>query len=375
MGCHLCFEKSNSFSEEPNPNPLDKLLLVDKMENSNIAVINKSASKASELGIFLRAQNRTYRGMSKNDESKWQGEYDFICLGDPQIGMGDQKMEEEFCRRAVEFINGRKPRVRFVVVCGDHTHNLEDIWSKGDKDAGRKKRIQELRAYKSIFSKLDEDIPLVCVCGNHDVGNKPTDETIKLYKDEFGDDFMSFWCGGVKFVVLNSQIIQGLDNENKLSRAHEQWLEKELVGNLEDEPAHLICICHIPPFCWDIEEKDTNFNWPSDKRKIWLDKMVDANVKKVYCAHYHRRSGGKYRGLEVVVSAALGTHIRTKPVPKELLGSRLDGINFKLSYDGFGGTETNEETSGLQVVTVTRDGLTENWLTIAEITKEISRIG
>jgi len=356
MGCTLLTETS---TRDKDSTLADK---PDFLSNIPRAEINKR--------MFLRAQNRTFKGMSEED--KWQDNYDFICLGDPQIGMGEQKVEEEFCKLAVAFINGRKPRVKFVVVCGDHTHNLEDMWSKNDKEAGRRKRKQELRAYKLIWSQLDKDIPLVCVCGNHDVGNKPTDETIKLYNDEFGDDFFSFWYGGVKFVVLNSQIIQGLENTNKLSKDHDDWLRKELVGVRRDKPVHTVCMCHIPPFCWDIDEKDTNFNWPSDKRKKWLDIMVNAGVKKVYCAHYHRRAGGKYRGLEVVVSGALGTHIRTKPVPDEIRGSRLKEINFKLSFQGFEGTETNAETSGLHVVTVTRDSLTEKWLSIAEITKKNS---
>ena len=32
------------------------------------------------------------------------------------------------------------------------------------------------------YSRLDKSIPLVCVCGNHDVGNRPTVETIEGYR-------------------------------------------------------------------------------------------------------------------------------------------------------------------------------------------------
>jgi len=272
----------------------------------------------------------------------------------------------------MEFINKRKDRIKFVVVCGDHTHNLENMWSKGDLEGGRKKRIQELAAFKSIYSKLDETIPLVCVCGNHDVGNKPTEKTTQLYKEEFGDDYLSFWCGGVKFTVLNSQIVQGLSPSDELSIAHEKWADEEFEMKHENEPVHSVVMCHIPPFCWDPEEKNTNFNWPKEKREMWLEKMVKANVKKVYCAHYHRRAGGKYKELEVVVSGALGTHILTKEVPRSLQKSRIEAINFKLSYEGFGGVEASEETSGLQVVTVSKEGLSEEWLNIKQIKKEIN---
>jgi len=194
-----------------------------------------------------------------------------------------------------------------------------------------------------------------------------------MFKEEFGDDYFSFWCGGVKFIVLNSQIVQGLPLSNELSIAHEKWADTEFEMRNENEPVHTVVMCHIPPFCWDVEEKHTNFNWPKEKRKKWLDKLEKGKVKKVYCSHYHRRAGGKYKDLEVVVSGALGTHISTKRVPLELEGSRLDEINFKLSYQGFGGVETNEETSGLQVVTVSEEGLTEEWLNINRIMKEIKK--
>jgi len=328
-------------------------------------------TKSKEINMFLRAQKRAFYGMTEAEESDWKGNYEFICMGDAQIGMGDQKKEEEFSKLAVEFINKRKDSIKFVIVCGDHTHNLEDMWSKGDLEGGRKKRIQELAAFKGIYSKLDETIPLVCVCGNHDVGNKPTEKTTQLYKEEFGDDYLSFWSGGVKFMVLNSQIVQGLSPSDELSIAHEKWADKEFERKHENEPVHSVVMCHIPPFCWDPEEKNTNFNWPKQKREMWLEKMVKANVKKVYCAHYHRRAGGRYKELEVVVSGALGTNILTKEVPTNLQNSRLDEINFKISYEGFGGVEANEEISGLQVITVRKEGLSEEWLNIKQMKKEI----
>lgn len=204
--------------------------------------------------------------MTKKEESTWNGAFDFICMGDPQIGMGDQKKEEEFSRWAVEFINSRK--VKFVIICGDHTHNLEGFWNKASKKEGRQKRLDQLYAYKTIYSKLDKHIPLVCVCGNHDVGNQPTKETIGLYRDEFGDDYFSFWAGGVKFICLNSQLIQGPDKSQDLAKAHEDWFDMELKRDRRrPRPVHLVVCAHIPPFCFDVEEDETNFNWPKTARR------------------------------------------------------------------------------------------------------------
>ena len=39
-----------------------------------------------------------------------------------------------------------------------------------------------------------------------DVGNRPTRATIETYKSRFGDDHLCFWVGGVRFLVLNTQL-------------------------------------------------------------------------------------------------------------------------------------------------------------------------
>jgi len=59
--------------------------------------------------------------------------------------------------------------------------------------------------FQQVFEDLHPAIPLVCVCGNHDIGDSPTVATVAQYRNEFGDDFFSFWVGGCKFLVINSQ--------------------------------------------------------------------------------------------------------------------------------------------------------------------------
>jgi len=49
-------------------------------------------------------------------------------------------------------------------------------------------------------------IPLLCVCGNHDVGNRPTAASIEKFKQDFGDDYFGFWIDKMKGVVLNSNL-------------------------------------------------------------------------------------------------------------------------------------------------------------------------
>ena len=70
------------------------------------------------------------------------------------------------------------------------------------------------------MSAIDPDIPLLCVCGNHDVGNAPNKVTIDRYTSDFGDDYFGFWVGGIKGLVLNSNL---MFNPSKVS--HElSWM-------------------------------------------------------------------------------------------------------------------------------------------------------
>ena len=100
---------------------------------------------------------------------------------------------------AVEHINALSPRPKFVVVCGDLINSYP-----ADPDG----QVAETDAFKETMSVIHKDIALVCVCGNHDVGNRPSNASVQLYRDRFGDDYASFWCGGCKIFLLNSSLLQ-----------------------------------------------------------------------------------------------------------------------------------------------------------------------
>ena len=54
------------------------------------------------------------------------------------------------------------PTPAFFIVCGDLVDAMPDQWPQI--------RESQEKDFFRVFSKLSPDIPLVCVCGNHDVG-------------------------------------------------------------------------------------------------------------------------------------------------------------------------------------------------------------
>jgi len=67
------------------------------------------------------------------------------------------------------------------------------------------------------------------------------------------------------------------------------------------------------------------------------------------------------------VTGPLKTHIYAKSILNDIEESRREDINFRLSFDVFGGRNKSEQTSGLGVVTVSRNDITEQWLSLNDI--------
>jgi len=320
-----------------------------------------------ELWMFDRVQQRKFRSRIEKRELTWQGDYEFISIGNPP-GLSVRHIDKELIRQMVTVINRRRPK--FVVVCAQLIQNVESNWSISDLEDGNRKKTKEWGAFHEIYSKIVRCIPLVFVRGNYNVDSNLSKARIK-YNNEFQDNYFTFWAGGVRYIVLNSQIMQRLETSDELSFAHEKWFNAELTRQHKRNPVHLVVFCRIPPFCYDIDEMNTNFNWPRRKRVIWLDKMVAANVKKIYCAQFERSFRRVYKGLEIVASASIGTKIFTKPIPNKCKLSRLKEGNSRLNFDT-AAINSSEEMCGLQIVKVSRNVLTERWLSVTKIKKSIN---
>src|SRR5207237_1144549 len=107
----------------------------------------------------------------------------------------DLRWEKETAlfEHAVEHINRLRPK--FAIVCGDLVNQV----------TGPMHRAQ-VEEFQRIARKVDPSVPLVCVCGNHDVGNRPTARTLETYRKGFGEDRFTFWAGGTGSIVLNSSL-------------------------------------------------------------------------------------------------------------------------------------------------------------------------
>jgi len=230
------------------------------------------------------------------------------------------QQEIDNCRKSVEILNKLNPR--FVVVCGDLTHTFPACLTPNADNLQEQQKMYEaqVRDFKSIMSQINPAIELVCVCGNHDVGNSPTMESIKGYRERFGDDYFAFWIHGVRCIVLNASLYSdpslALDYHNE----QEKWLANELgqFSQTERKPNHVFVFQHQPWFLTHHDEKDQYFNINIKTRLRVLEQFRQAGVRAVFAGHLHENSYGRFGDMEMITTSAVG-----RPLGTDASGFRL----------------------------------------------------
>lgn len=204
------------------------------------------------------------------------------------------------------------------------------------------------------MAEVDESIPLLCLCGNHDVGNRPNSAAIDLFRARFGPDYFVFWVGGVRGIVINSQLYKDSSLCPDLAAAQDAWLTEELAK----PPTFTIVFSHIPPFIETAGEPSGYFNLDPEIRASLLARMHKGGVRAWFCGHYHRNMLCADGDLEVIISSAVGTTLRPK-------GTDVLGL------DGFCDPDCGPHTSGLRIVKVHENAVHHQWFTMGAVPEAV----
>ena len=259
---------------------------------------------------FTRAQKREFQGLDYAHEGKWSKPFFFLQLADTQYGFFTQnegfEQEVTLVNRAIQHVNRLKPR--FVIVCGDLTHAIPS----------HPRYTAQVQQFKTDFSQVSKEIPLVCVCGNHDIGNSPDPVLISSYRKHFGDDYFGFWVGGVRCLVLNSSVIKDSTSAPSVLAQQEKWFNTMLRNAQQAQAQHILVFQHHPWFLKTENEPEEYFNLPVARRQAALTAMKQYNVRAIFAGHYHRNTYGKAGNVEMITSGPVG-----RPLGKDPSGFRV----------------------------------------------------
>ncbi len=230
----------------------------------------------------------------------------FIQMTDPQFGMYEKNLgfahETDNFEFAIATANRLKPA--FVVVTGDLVNQ-----------PGNAAQIAE---YKRIAAKLDPQVRLFNVAGNHDVGNEPTKASLAAWREAFGPDYYSFRTGEITGIVLDSSLEKATQNVPEEAAKMETWLRSEFEKTRREGAKNVVVFQHISFFLKDPDEPDQYFNIPRETRQRYLKLLHEYGVKYVFAGHYHQNADGRDGDLEMVTTGPVGM-----PLGKAKSGMRI----------------------------------------------------
>lgn len=204
--------------------------------------------------------------------------FTFVQLCDPQLGFGGYERDVESLRQAVRQINALKPDL--VVVCGDLVNTPSD---------------EAFADFKTITGGLE--MPCFCAPGNHDVGNTPTAESLKRFRECIGEDFLSVDHHGYTFVVVNASLWKSpLEKETALQDA---WFT-DTLREARGKGFPVFVVSHYPLFESDPEEEESYYNLPRAKRKALLALCAEGGVVAILAGHTHKQIINDFEGIQLV---------------------------------------------------------------------------
>ena len=200
---------------------------------------------------------------------------------------------------AIAAANALRPQ--FVVMGGDM---IDDPGSE-----------EQLDALLRITATLDPDIPMRWVPGNHDIGADtvvPTRHSIDKYREAFGPDYYGFVYGDVRFLVLNTVVIDSPQEVPDELDEQMGFLEAE-VNQAMAQQQRVVLLGHHPLFLQDPEEEDSYWNLPIARRRNILDIVHRAGIKHAFAGHWHRNAIAFDGDFEMVTSGPVGYPLGIDP--------------------------------------------------------------
>ncbi len=175
-------------------------------------------------------------------------------------------------------IAAMQPQPKLVFHLGDIVHPVPSLPSFDDAVA----------RYKEISAPVA--VPVHVVPGNHDVGDKrvewmPADQVceryLETYRQAFGRDYYSFDEGPLRFVAINSLLLNsGLPDEER----QRQWVQQQID---DAEGRRVFLFMHYPPYVHDADERGSYDNIDQPARGWLLAQMARPQVEAVFCGHVH----------------------------------------------------------------------------------------
>ena len=215
------------------------------------------------------------------------------------------KADLERCARAIDRINELQPDL--VLFGGDMTQRPSDVE----------------RDWPVLLARLN--VPWMVTPGNHDMGNRVTQDNLSRFRKVFGKDREARDIKGWRVIAGNSQFWYRTDAKDE-QNAYEKWLREELES-AKAYNGRVIVASHIPPFAFIPDEKDSYNSCPISMRFSRLDAYAASGARFYLAAHQHRLVVRGYKGMTILSGEAMCDNFDKRPT-----GFRMFEVNDDFAY-------------------------------------------
>jgi hypothetical protein len=282
-----------------------------------------------------------------------QPKHSFVICADSQVGMTSLNLEWEtelnFCRKAVETINSLQPRPEFVTMCGDIVDMEQSFYYNNPKALRKFETLEECNAiqdkqnedFKKVFNSIHEDIGIVCLCGNHDIGNRPNKTSIERFRNSFGDEYLAFWTNGSYNICLNNVLFTNPTGAMEMYNDQLKWLEDRLQYAAMLRAVQIFIFGHHPWFLYNEKEDiqdlgdegspfpkewgesseifpDSYFSVPIKYRMAAMELFEKYKVSACFSGHFHQNLVSKASfGMDMIITAPLSIVFESSGKPRQ----------------------------------------------------------
>jgi 3',5'-cyclic AMP phosphodiesterase CpdA len=187
---------------------------------------------------------------------------------------------------------------------------------------------EQYEALMRITGLLDRDIPMKWVPGNHDIGVDtvvPTRESIDRYRDGFGPDYYAFDWGTSRLVVLDTVVMDHPEEVPGELAEQMAFVDFEL-RRAADASRQVILMGHHPLFTKAVDEEDSYWNIPMERRRQLLDLIHRHGVRIMLAGHWHRNSYAQDGDFEMVTSGPVGYPLGDDPSGYRIVDVGIDTL-------------------------------------------------
>jgi len=245
-----------------------------------------------QLGAYA-----SFSGLSAEDVARYAAEKGMRVASVPAVE--GFEWDADCYMRAVDAVNSLRPEL--VLIGGDMVDdpNSEDQYDE----------------FRRITHRIDGDIPVHWVPGNHDVAPDtvvPTPESLGRYREAFGPDYYAFDAGPIRFVALNTVVIDHPEAVPGEWEAQQEFLSSELAEAAE-RGRTAVLIGHHPLFKHRPDEADDYWNLPLERRRTILDLIHRFGVPLALAGHWHRNSIAYDGEFEMITTGPVGYPLGDDP--------------------------------------------------------------